>query len=130
MQIGSSRPPQSVYEVVGGRDYFERLIGHFYQGIESDPVLRPMYPADLTEARRNMVEFLGQYWGGPTDYSDRKGHPRLRMRHARFPVDEGAKAAWLGHMEAALAETEGADEDVRQAMVEYFRMAANHLLNR
>ena len=129
MQISSSRPPDSVYDAVGGREYFERLITAFYQGVESDPLLRPMYPEDLGDSRVNMVEFLGQYWGGPTDYSDRKGHPRLRMRHAPFPVDEAAKDAWLAHMEAAIHSTEGADENVRQAMVDYFRVAANHLLN-
>ncbi len=129
MQISSSRPPDSVYDAVGGRPYFERLIDVFYDGIEGDELLRPMYPDDLSDARRNMVEFLGQYWGGPTEYSDRKGHPRLRMRHAAFPVDEAAKVAWLGHMEAAVMATEGADEAVQVAMIEYFRMAANHLIN-
>jgi len=89
-----------------------------------------MYPADLTQPRRNMVDFLCQYWGGPTDYSDRKGHPRLRMRHARFPVDDAARSAWLSHMEAAITETEGAADDVREVMVDYFRMAATHLINR
>jgi len=130
MEIKRSRPPTSVYEAVGGQEYFDRLVDNFYDGVASDPLLRPMYPDDLTDSRRNMAEFLAQYWGGPTAYSDRRGHPRLRMRHAPFPVDEGAKTAWLAHMNAAIADTDGADEDVRQAMVEYFDMAANHLLNR
>ncbi len=130
MKISSTPLPKSVYDAVGGRPYFERLIDAFYQGVESDELLRPMYPADLTESRRNMVDFVGQYWGGPTAYSDRKGHPRLRMRHARFPIDEAAKTAWLVHMNAAVEATEGADEAVKSAMVDYFAMAANHLLNR
>jgi hemoglobin len=129
MQISSGRPPESVYEAVGGRDYFERLVDAFYDGVAVDPLLRPMYPNNLTAAKRNMVEFLGQYWGGPTDYSDRKGHPRLRMRHAPFPVDEAAKNAWLTHMEAAVSSTEGTDENIRRNMVDYFRMAADHMLN-
>lgn len=130
MEIRSSPTPTSVYEAVGGRPYFERLIEAFYQGIESDELLRPMYPADLTESKRNMVDFLGQYWGGPTAYSDRKGHPRLRMRHARFPVDEAAKDAWLSHMDTAISATDGASDEIKAAMSDYFAMAANHLLNR
>lgn len=129
MEIRSAPSNMTVYEAVGGRPYFERLIDAFYIGIESDELLRPMYPEDLTESRRNMVDFLGQYWGGPTAYSDRKGHPRLRMRHARFPVDEAAKNAWLGHMGDAIETTDGANDDVKSALVDYFAMAANHLLN-
>ncbi len=130
MEIRSTPVPSSIYEAVGGRPYFERLIDVFYDGIESDALLRPMYPEDLTESRLNMVEFLGQYWGGPTTYSDRKGHPRLRMRHAHFPVDEAARTAWLAHMRAAIDTTEGASEEIKEAMNDYFDMAATHLLNR
>ncbi len=129
MEIRRTPTPMTVFEAVGGRPYFERLIDTFYAGVEGDELLRPMYPDDLAESRRNMVDFLGQYWGGPTAYSDRKGHPRLRMRHAPFPVDEAAKDAWLTHMSAAIDATEGATEDVRAAMRDYFAMAANHLLN-
>lgn len=130
MEIRRSPTPLTVYEAVGGRPYFERLIDAFYDGIESDELLRPMYPEDLTESRVNMVDFLGQYWGGPTAYSDRKGHPRLRMRHAHFPIDEAARNAWLTHMGTAIEVTEGASEEVKAAMNDYFAMAANHLLNR
>ena len=130
MEIRSSPPPLTVYEAVGGRPYFERLIDAFYEGVESDELLRPMYPEDLTESRRNMVDFLGQYWGGPTAYSDRKGHPRLRMRHAHFPVDDAARAAWLAYMSTAIEATEGASDEVKAAMNDYFAMAATHLLNR
>jgi len=130
VEIRSSPPPPTVYDAVGGRPYFERLIDAFYEGVESDELLRPMYPEDLTESRVNMVDFLGQYWGGPTAYSDRKGHPRLRMRHAHFPVDDAARKAWLTHMGAAIVATEGASEEIKATMNDYFAMAANHLLNR
>ena len=129
VEIRSTPPPPSVYEAVGGRPYFERLIDVFYSGVESDELLRPMYPDDLTESRRNMVDFLGQYWGGPTAYSDRKGHPRLRMRHAPFPVDEAARTAWLSHMNDAIEATDGASDEIKATMNDYFAMAANHLLN-
>lgn len=130
MEIRSSPTPSNVYEAVGGRPYFERLIDAFYRGIESDELLRPMYPEDLTQSHLNMVDFLGQYWGGPTTYSDRKGHPRLRMRHVRFPIDEAATNAWLTHMRNAIEATEGASEEIKAGMNDYFVMAANHLLNR
>lgn len=130
MEIRSSPSPSSVYEAVGGRPYFERLIDAFYRGVESDELLRPMYPEDLTASRLNMVDFLGQYWGGPTAYSDRKGHPRLRMRHAPFPVDDAARNAWLKHMSAAIEATDGASDEIKTTMNDYFAMAADHLLNR
>lgn len=130
MEIRSSPTPSTVYEAVGGRSYFERLIDVFYDGIETDELLRPMYPEDLAESKRNMVDFLGQYWGGPTAYSDRKGHPRLRMRHAPFPVDEAARKAWLTHMATAIEVTQGASDEIKAAMNDYFAMAADHLVNR
>ncbi len=130
MEIRSSPSPSSVYEAVGGRPYFERLIDAFYRGVESDELLRPMYPEDLTASRLNMVDFLGQYWGGPTAYSDRKGHPRLRMRHAPFPVDDAARKAWLRHMSVAIEATDGASDEIKTTMNDYFAMAADHLLNR
>jgi len=130
VEIRSSPIPSTVYEAVGGRSYFERLIDLFYDGIETDELLRPMYPEDLAESKLNMVDFVGQYWGGPTAYSDRKGHPRLRMRHAPFPVDEAARKAWLTHMAAAIEATQGASDEIKAAMNDYFAMAANHLVNR
>ena len=88
-----------------------------------------MYPEeDLGPARRRLALFLAQYWGGPTTYSDERGHPRLRLRHAPFPVDAAARDAWLGHMEAAVASLAPPEEE-RVALVGYFRMAADHLRN-
>ncbi len=74
----------SFYDEVGGHDTFVRLVDVFYSGVADDPVLRPMYPEeDLGPARERLTLFLEQYWGGPTTYSQERGHPRLRMRHAR-----------------------------------------------
>jgi truncated hemoglobin YjbI len=75
------------YEAVGGRDTFVRLVDRFYDGVATDPVMRGMYPAELGPARERMTAFLAQYWGGPRDYSEARGHPRLRMRHAPFRMD-------------------------------------------
>ena len=91
------------YEAFGGQAFFVGLVADFYAGVEADPVLRPLYPdGDLGAAEDRLRTFLEQYWGGPTTYSDERGHPRLRMRHRPFPVDVDARDRWLGHMRAAL----------------------------
>ncbi len=92
----------TVYEAVGGMPFFVALVDDFYDRVEQDPVLRPLYPEDLTEPRRSTALFLGQYWGGPDDYSQERGHPRLRMRHAPFRIGQEERDAWLGHMMAAV----------------------------
>ena len=92
----------SVYDAVGGADFFVDLVDAFYDGVASDLLLRPLYPDDLTDSRRHLAGFLQQYWGGPTTYSDERGHPRLRMRHAPFVIGEPERDAWLRHMLGAL----------------------------
>ena len=92
----------SVYEAVGGQPFFDALVDGFYAGVNVDPLLRPMYPEDLTEPRRHLAGFLTQYWGGPATYSDERGHPRLRMRHAPFAIGEAERDAWLRHMRSSL----------------------------
>ncbi len=88
---------------VGGRPTFEKLVRAFYAGIETDPVLLPMYPADdLEGAIQRLTGFLEQYWGGPGTYSEERGHPRLRMRHMPFTVNPDARDRWLLHMRAAV----------------------------
>ena len=122
--------PVSVYEAVGGDDLFVELIDHFYAGVDTDPTIRHMYPTDLTESKAHMVGFLIQYWGGPNTYSQQRGHPRLRMRHAPFAIDDAARAAWQQHMNAAITAVEpkmpaGAGDVMRQ----YFDNAAAHMIN-
>lgn len=91
------------YDQVGGRATFERLVRTFYDGVASDPVLRPMYPEeDLEGAIQRLTGFLEQYWGGPGTYSEQRGHPRLRMRHLPFKVNPEARDRWLLHMRAAV----------------------------
>ena len=91
----------------------------FYSGVESDPLLRPMYPADLTESRQHLALFLAQYFGGPGTYSEQRGHPRLRWRHLPFAIDAAARDAWLRHMRAAMDVT-GIPEPARGLMLNYF----------
>jgi len=94
---------QTFYDSVGGHATFVRLVDTFYAGVAADPVLRPMYPeSDLGPAADRLRMFLEQYWGGPTTYSDQRGHPRLRMRHAPFAVDHEARVRWLTHMRSAV----------------------------
>lgn len=93
------------YQVFGGHDFFVSLVGSFYARVADDEVLRPMYPPGSLEAAQwRLQAFLEQYWGGPTDYSDQRGHPRLRMRHAAFHIDSRARDRWLTHMRAAVDE--------------------------
>ena len=91
------------YDLVGGEPTFRKLVDEFYAGVAADPVLRPLYPdADLAPAAERLRLFLTQYWGGPGTYSEQRGHPRLRMRHAPFRVGPTERDAWLRHMRAAV----------------------------
>ncbi len=109
------------YERFGGHEFFAALVSDFYAGVASDDVLRPMYPeADLGPAEHRLLMFLEQYWGGPKTYSAERGHPRLRMRHAPFAVDDDARVRWLGHMRAALDARElpsAQDEEIWRYLV-------------
>jgi hemoglobin len=119
----------TLYERAGGMPFFERLIGHFYAAVATDPILRPIYPEDdLGPAQRRLTLFLAQYWGGPRTYDDERGHPRLRMRHAPFAIDLGARDRWLTLMRAAVA-AESPPPDVAAELDVYFEMAAEAMRN-
>lgn len=120
----------SLYQRVGGLAFFERLADAFYEGIATDEVLLPLYPdpVDLGPARRRLALFLAQYWGGPDTYSNERGHPRLRMRHAPYVIGALQRDRWLVHMAAAV-ERSGAPDDVRAELMTYFVRAAEHLRN-
>ena len=121
---------QTLYDRAGGTPFFEALVGRFYDGVETDPVLRPVYPEpELTGARHRLTLFLIQYWGGPRTYDDERGHPRLRMRHAPFAIGPAERDRWLVHMRAALADL-APPEDVAAELERYFSMAAEAMRNR
>lgn len=134
LPLTSSRPSgdgsdTSFYAAVGGRETFERIVEVFYEGIAEDPLMRPMYPEeDLRGAQERLRMFLAQYWGGPKEYSEKRGHPRLRMRHAPFPVSPAARDAWLRHMRRALDAVELAPLH-DQMMWDYLERAAHSLVN-
>jgi hemoglobin len=123
-------PLVTPFEAFGGHAFFERLVDGFYAGVAEDPVLRPMYPGrDLAPAAERLRLFLEQYWGGPTTYSERRGHPRLRMRHAPFPVDAEATDRWLAHMRASLDE-QALPPELDALLWEYFQAAGPAMINR
>lgn len=131
--VGVGSPsPASVYEAVGSA-YFAELVGRFYDGVIGDPVLAPLYPPDdIDGARARLTGFLVQYWGGPDDYSRERGHPRLRMRHAPFPIGPVQRDRWLVHMRAAVTATDPPEpvrEAVQAALMEYFERAASAMQN-
>ncbi|MET0324386.1 MAG: globin [Ilumatobacteraceae bacterium] len=126
----------TLYDQVGGTPFFEQLVDAFYDGVADDEVLLRLYPegADTVGARQRLRLFLIQYWGGPTTYSDERGHPRLRMRHMPFHIGREERDRWLVHMTAAVdATTAGLDpavaHDVRDALLGYFNPAAESLRN-
>ena len=122
--------PRSFYEAAGGEEFFDRLVHRFYEGVAEDPLLRPLYPEeDLGPAEERFRLFLIQYWGGPQTYNELRGHPRLRMRHAHFDIDEAARDAWLRHMRTSLDELE-LDPALDAQLWDYLVMAAHSLLNR
>ena len=118
-----------LYEQVGGEPVFRALVDRFYEGVALDPILRPLYPdEDLTAARDRLTLFLMQYWGGPTTYSDTRGHPRLRMRHATWTITTRERDAWLTHMLAAVAQLKLTTE-ARGQLTDYLESAAHALVN-
>jgi hemoglobin len=121
---------QTVYEAAGGMAFFEALVDRFYDGVANDPVLLPLYPEpdDLTGARHRLTLFLAQYWGGPTTYSDERGHPRLRMRHVPFAIGPEARDHWVAQMQTAL-DALAPPPELRQRFDEYFAFAAESMRN-
>jgi hemoglobin len=127
-----SRPelqPHEVFDRVGGLPAFERLVESFYARVEQDELLRPMYPDDLEPGKRHLTLFLAQYWGGGNLYGDQRGHPRLRMRHAPFPITPEAALHWAENMAAAIGEQDFPPE-VDEMLLGYVGRATPTLINR
>jgi hemoglobin len=122
-------PDKTFWERVGGRPAFERLVRTFYREVADDPLLRPMYPEeDLEGAIQRLTGFLEQYWGGPTTYSQERGHPRLRIRHQPYRVTPEARDRWLVHMRAGVDELDLAPADEVQ-LWDYLERAAHAMVN-
>jgi hemoglobin len=120
----------NVYEAAGGEKTFRLLVERFYARVADDELLRPLYPeADLAGATGRLTLFLVQLWGGPSTYSEQRGHPRLRLRHQPFAIGPAERDAWLGHMSAAVESLELAP-GVRKALLDYFGTASTSMVNR
>ncbi|MGN8025957.1 globin [Microbacterium sp. 22242] len=129
MSTADDDAPVSFYDQVGGHETFQRLVGAFYREVAQDPVLKPMYPEeDLGPAAERLTMFLEQYWGGPTTYGERRGHPRLRMRHVPFHVDPDARDRWLRCMRIAVDEAQL--PPIHEATLwDYLERAAHAMVN-
>ncbi|MEX2430535.1 MAG: globin [Dehalococcoidia bacterium] len=133
--IGPEHNPNSkhirgstVYDRVGGHPFFTELVDRFYEAVAVDPLLRPLYPADLGPGKAHLAAFLAQYWGGPPQYTKERGHPRLRMRHAQFSIGQAERDAWVKHMCAAVAAMDVTPEDAAE-LAAYFERTATLLIN-
>jgi hemoglobin len=122
--------PLSLFDRVGGLPFFQRLVDEFYNGVQHDPLLLPLYPEapDMSGARRRLTLFLAQYWGGPTTYDEERGHPRLRLRHMPFRIGTAERDHWLAHMAAAV-QAVSPDDEVTAMLMGYFVPAADQLRN-
>ncbi len=120
---------QSFFDAVGGHPTFERIVRAFYANVPGDPILSPMYPGhDMEGAAERLTLFLEQYWGGPTTYSDQRGHPRLRMRHVAFHINPEARDHWFSLMKTAV-EGAGLSPLHEATLLDYLERAAHSLIN-
>lgn len=120
------------YDAVGGAETFRAIVARFYQLVREDEVLLPLYPPDELDAAEDRLRmFLEQYWGGPHTYSEQRGHPRLRMRHAPFRIGFIERDAWLRCMHTAVAsiDSQTLDDEHRQQLLDYLTMAADSMVN-
>jgi hemoglobin len=118
-----------IYSVLG-EEGFSRLVGSFYRQVTTDDILGPLYPEhDFAGAEERLRNFLIFRFGGPPHYIQQRGHPRLRMRHAPFPVDQAARDRWMQLMENALAEVE-MPQEAKQILRSYFESTATAMMNR
>lgn len=121
----------TMYDAIGGEETFRAMVHGFYQRVRNDDILGPMYPDDDWEGAEDRLRwFLAQYWGGPQTFNEQRGHPALRMRHARFPVDGAAAQRWLDLMSESLDEIEGLDPAHREAIWMHMERVAYMLINR
>lgn len=123
-------PERTLYDAAGGMPFFERVVGRFYAGVASDPMLRPLYPeADLAGAQHRLTLFFAQYWGGPRTYDQERGHPRLRMRHMPFAIGPAERDAWVRLMRDAIT-AEAPEPEIVDRLLAYVDMAAEAMRNR
>ncbi|MFP3392991.1 globin [Brevibacillus sp. SIMBA_040] len=116
------------YEMIGGADTLARLVDNFYDLVAKHPDLAPLFPEDFTEVKERQYQFLTQFLGGPTLYTDQHGHPMLRARHMRFPIGVVQAEAWLACMKEAMDQT-GLHGELRHQIFDRLRLTAHHMVN-
>ncbi|WP_339702564.1 cyanoglobin [Algoriphagus aquimarinus] len=118
---------QTIYHLIG-EEKIRLLTSYFYQEVSKNDALKKLYPDDLAPAQERLFLFLLQVFGGPETYSGQRGHPRLRMRHAKWKIDAAMRDHWMNAMLVALDQLE-LETNIREAMMSYFVKAANHMIN-
>lgn len=121
-------PNLSIYDNLGGAETIRHLVEAFYPRVVADPLIGPLFPADINPVMEKQYMFLTQFFGGPSLYSDMHGHPMMRARHMAFPVTPERAEAWLACMSAALEEI-GVDEPLRSFVIQRLSGPANHFVN-
>lgn len=119
---------ETIFDMIGGEDTIKQLVDRFYAKVEADEKLRQIFPDDLEPGKRWQYLFLMQFFGGPTQYHAERGHPRLRMRHAPFPINQEMRDLWLQHMLDSIDELD-IQEPARSMMHQYFERASTHMIN-
>lgn len=118
----------SPFEAIGGEKVLSSLVDAFYSRVGKHPDLTPIFPADLTETARKQKQFLTQYLGGPTLYTDEHGHPMMRARHLPFEITPKRASAWLSCMREAMDEI-GLDGPLRDEFYQRLVLTAQHMIN-
>jgi len=122
--------PSTIYDALG-TDGITRMVAGFYRRVPDDDVLGPMYPEqDFEGAEQRLRDFLIYRFGGPPTYIEERGHPRLRMRHMPFVIDQAARDRWVELMTTALEQTASLPEEVRRRLQEFLADVATFLINR
>lgn len=129
--VVDARPASTHFESIGREPGVTRIVDAFYRQMDTRPearVIRAMHGADLAPVKAVLIQYLCEWLGGPRQYSAERGHPRLRMRHAAFPIGNAERDAWLGCMRAALDET-GTDAALRDVLMQAFFKIADWMRN-
>lgn len=115
------------FEQIGQETLYE-MIDIFYRYVAHDTLINHLFPGDFEETSRKQKQFLTQFLGGPTLYSDEHGHPMLRGRHMPFTIGSQEKDAWLENMYRAAHEVD-MDKDVRTYLLQRLTLTAEHMVN-
>lgn len=127
----TARPANPHHARIGGADAVDRLVDAFYRHMDTLPAaagIRAMHEADLGPTRALLKKYLGEWLGGPARYSAERGHPRLRMRHAAFPIGVSERDAWLTCMQRAMDEVV-TDAALREQLMHSFFKTADWIRN-